>query len=125
MRSFHDNIEKLTLNNSYFRKVVYTGKHSQLVVMSLLQGEEIGMEVHKVDQFFRIEQGSARFTIDNVDITARNGDAVIVPAGSYHNVTNVGTEELKLYTIYSPSNHKDGTIHKTKADAIAAEKVEK
>jgi len=96
-----------------------------LVVMSLLQGEEIGMEVHKVDQFFRIEQGSARFTIDNVDITARNGDAVIVPAGSYHNVTNVGTEELKLYTIYSPSNHKDGTIHKTKADAIAAEKVEK
>lgn len=118
-------IEKQTLENTYFRKVLFTGKHAQLVVMSLAGGEEIGNEVHpNVDQFFRIEQGEARFVVDNgsEEHIAHDGDAVIIPAGTYHNVINISeTEELKLYTIYSPPNHPDGTVHKTKAEAEAAE----
>lgn len=116
-------IEKKTLANNYFRKVLYTGKHAQLVVMCLRPGEEIGNEVHpKVDQFFRIEQGKAIFVFRGKKIVARNGDAVIVPAGTYHNVINaLKTQKLKLYTLYSPPNHPDGTVHKTKAAADRAE----
>ncbi len=116
-------IEKKTLANNYFRKVLYTGKHAQLVLMCLRPGEEIGNEVHpKVDQFFRIEQGKAIFVFRGKKIVARNGDAVIVPAGTYHNVINaLKTQKLKLYTLYSPPNHPDGTVHKTKAAADRAE----
>jgi len=120
-------IEKQTLNNNYFRQVLYTGKHAQLVVMCLQPGEEIGNEVHpNVDQFFRIEQGEATFVFDGKDRhSAKDGDAVIVPAGTYHNVINASqTAKLKLYTIYSPPNHPDKTVHKTKAEAEKAEAEE-
>lgn len=124
MSGFMGSIEKETLENGYFRKVLFTGKHSQLVVMSLPPEEEIGNEIHdEVDQFFRIEQGEAKFVFNgSEEHIARDGDAVVVPAGTYHNViNNSDAEELKLYTIYSPPNHPDGTIHKTKAEADAAE----
>lgn len=120
-------IEKETLKNNDFRKVLFTGKHSQLVVMNIEPGEDIGDEVHpKVDQFFRIEKGKAKFVLNEKDEHLMgDGDAVVVPAGTYHNVINVSkNEKLKLYTIYSPPNHPPGTIHKTKADAIADEKKE-
>ena len=124
MIGYVGSIEKQTLENTYFREVLFTGKHSQLVVMCLQVGEEIGDEVHpNVDQFFRIEQGEARFVLnENEEHLVREGDAVVVPAQTYHNVINTSkTEELKLYTIYSPPNHPAGTIHKTKAEADAAE----
>ena len=118
-------IEKQTLDNTYFRKVLFTGKHSQLVMMCLPVDEEIGNEMHPdVDQFFRIEQGEAKFILSNgrEEHIVHDGEAVVVPAGTYHNVINAShTEELKLYTIYSPPNHPDGTVHKTKAEADAAE----
>jgi mannose-6-phosphate isomerase-like protein (cupin superfamily) len=120
-------IEKLTEKNDYFRQVLYTGNYPQLVVMCLQPSEEIGNEVHpKVDQFFRIETGEAKFVLNgSEEHIARDGDAVIVPAGAYHNVINTSkTRQLKLYTLYSPPNHPDGTIHKTKAEAEAAEKAE-
>ena len=123
MTGYAGSIEKQTLKNNYFREVLFTGKHAQLVVMCLQAGEEIGNEVHEnVDQFFRIEQGEAKFVLNGKEEhIAKNGDAVIVPAGTYHNVINVSKGQLKLYTIYSPPNHPDGTIHKTKADAEKAE----
>jgi len=125
MAPYNGNIEEETLQNTNFRKVLYTGVYEQLVVMSLKPGEEIGMEVHAhVDQFFRIEQGTARFDIDGKAIEAGVDHAVIVPAGSQHNVTNIGQEAVKLYTIYSPPNHPEGTIHVTKAEADAAEAAE-
>lgn len=125
MKPYFGHIEELTLNNSYFRQVLWTGKHCQLVLMSLKPGEEIGMEVHKtVDQFFRIDQGEAKFVIDDKKFTAKDGDAVIVPAGAQHNVINAGKEDVRLYTIYSPANHPDGTIHKTLAEAMKAEEEE-
>jgi mannose-6-phosphate isomerase-like protein (cupin superfamily) len=117
-------IEKKTLANNYFRQVLFTGKYAQLVVMCLQPGEEIGNEVHKkVDQFFRIEQGKAIFVFKGKEKhLAKNGDAVIVPAGTFHNVINASkTAKLKLYTLYSPPNHPDKTIHKTKAAAERAE----
>ena len=117
-------IEKKTLANNYFRQVLFTGKYAQLVVMCLQPGEDIGNEVHKkVDQFFRIENGQAAFVFNGKEKhLAKNVDAVIVPAGTYHNVINTSkTVKLKLYTIYSPPNHPDKTVHKTKA---AAEKAE-
>ena len=117
-------IEKKTLENDYFRKVLFTGKYTQLVVMCLRPGEDIGNEVHKkVDQFFRIEKGHAAFVFNGKEKhLAKNGDAVIVPAGTYHDVINTSkTAKLKLYTLYSPPNHPDKTVHKTKA---AAEKAE-
>jgi mannose-6-phosphate isomerase-like protein (cupin superfamily) len=120
-------IEKQTLANTYFRQVLYTGRHTQLVVMCLGPGEETGDEVHpNVDQFFRIEQGEAKFVFNEKrEHTVRDGEAVVVPAGTFHNVINTSkTAPLKLYTLYSPPNHPDGTIHKTKADAEAAEAVE-
>ena len=117
-------IEKITLNNSYFRQVLFTGKHSQLVVMCLQPGEEIGKEMHaNVDQFFRIETGNAKFIFgEKEERLVGDGDAVVVPAGTYHNVINMSSvKPLKLYTIYSPPVHPDGTVHKTKAEAEAAE----
>jgi mannose-6-phosphate isomerase-like protein (cupin superfamily) len=124
MTGYVGSIEKLTLDNDYFREVLYTGKYAQLVVMSLKPGEEIGNEVHpNVDQFFRVEQGRAEFVFDGTEKhAAKSGDAVIVPAGTYHNVINKSKiKKLKLYTIYSPPNHPDKTIHKTKAEAEKSE----
>jgi mannose-6-phosphate isomerase-like protein (cupin superfamily) len=120
MKGFKSNIEKETLGNGNFRRVLYTGKHSQLVLMNLKPGEEIGEEVHKtVDQFFRFEKGEGLVSIDGIKHKVTDGDAVIVPAGAKHNVTNTSkTTELKLYTIYSPPEHQDGTVRKTKADAL-------
>ena len=118
-------IESQTLKNEFFRRVLFTGKHCQLVVMCLQPNEEIGNEVHpNVDQFFRIEQGTAKFVFNgSEEHLVHNGEAVIVPAGTFHNVINTSkTAKLKLYTVYSPPNHPDGTIHKTKAEAEAAEK---
>jgi mannose-6-phosphate isomerase-like protein (cupin superfamily) len=120
-------IERQTLGNEYFRQVLYTGKHAQLVLMCLQPGEEIGNEVHaNVDQFFRIEQGEAAFILNGTEKhLVKDGDAVIVPAGTYHNVLNASkSEKLKLYTIYSPPNHPDKTVHKTKAEADKAEAEE-
>jgi mannose-6-phosphate isomerase-like protein (cupin superfamily) len=127
MTGFSGPIEELTLKNNYFRQVLFTGKFCQLVVMCIAPGDEIGNEVHEhVDQFFRIEQGDAQFVLgDSEKHKAGASDAVIVPAGTYHNVINTSkTQPLKLYTVYSPPNHPAGTIHKTKADAEAAEKKE-
>ena len=116
-------IEKQTLANNFFRQVLFTGKHAQLVVMCLQPAEEIGNEVHNnVDQFFRIEQGEAKFIFnEKEEHVVHDGGAVIVPAGTFHNVINTGKGRLKLYTIYSPPNHPDGTVHKTKAEADKAE----
>jgi mannose-6-phosphate isomerase-like protein (cupin superfamily) len=127
MTGYVNSIENQTLVNNYFREVLFTGKYAQLVVMCLQPGEEIGNEVHpSVDQFFRLEQGEAAFVLDGTEKHfVKNGDAVIVPAGTYHNVINTSkTNKLKLYTIYSPPNHPDKTIHKTKADAQKAEAKE-
>jgi len=117
-------IEKATLDNDYFRQVLFTGEHLQLVVMCLQAGEEIGNEVHPtVDQFFRIEEGKARFVFNGKEEhLVQTSDAVVVPAGTYHNVINVSsTQPLRLYTIYTPPQHPDGTVHKTKAEAEAGE----
>ncbi|HPM38991.1 MAG TPA: cupin domain-containing protein [Candidatus Pacearchaeota archaeon] len=123
MKGYKDNIEKLTLENNNFRKVLYTGKNSQLVLMSLKPMEEIGAEVHEEnDQFFRFEAGQGRVTIDGNVYDVADGDAVVVPAGSNHNVENVSSdEELKMYTIYSPAHHKDGIVRATKEEAEANE----
>lgn len=119
MKGFKEDIEKLTLDNDNFRKVLYTSHYSQLVLMSLAPGEEIGMEVHEEnDQFFRFESGRGRVTIDNNEYEITDGDAVIVPAGAEHNVENLSeSEDLKLYTIYSPAHHKEGIIRVTKKEA--------
>jgi mannose-6-phosphate isomerase-like protein (cupin superfamily) len=117
-------IEKATEKNKYFRQVLFTGEHLQLVVMCLQPKEEIGNEVHPdVDQFFRIEEGEARFVFEGKEKhTVRAGEAVVVPAGTFHNVINTSaTKPLKLYTIYTPPNHPEGTVHKTKAEAESAE----
>ena len=127
MTGYVGNIEKLTEKNKYFREVLYTGKYAQLVVMCLQPLEEIGNEVHQtVDQFFRIEEGEAKFVFNgSEEHVVHSGDAVIVPAGTWHNVINTSSSEpLKLYTVYSPPNHPDGTIHKNKAEAEAAEAAE-
>lgn len=124
MTGYSGPIERQTLENAYFRQVLFTGKHAQLVVMCLQPGEEIGDEVHaNVDQFFRIEQGEARFVLNHkVESLARAGDAVVIEAGTFHNVSNPSqTSALKLYTIYSPPNHPDGTVHRTRAEADLAE----
>lgn len=121
MQGYKDNIEKLTLENTNFRKVLYTAKNSQLVLMSLSPKEEIGEEVHNDnDQFFRFEKGQGLVIIDNNRYEAADGDAVVVPAGAKHNVINLSdSEDLKLYTIYSPPHHRDGTIHAIKAQALS------
>ncbi|MGB4579667.1 MAG: cupin domain-containing protein [Methanoculleus sp.] len=122
-RGFATDIEKDTVENVNFRKVLYTGKFSQLVLMCLKPGEEIGAEVHDdIDQFFRFEEGEGIVEIDGVKHAVRDGSAVIVPNGANHNVTNTSkTADLKLYTIYSPPEHKDGTLHKTREEAMAGE----
>lgn len=123
MKGFVTGIEKRTKKNSDFRHVLYTGKRSQLVLMSLKPGEEIGMEVHKTrDQFFRFEKGTGKAVIDGVEHRIRDGSAVIVPAGARHNIINTSkSSDLKMYTIYSPPEHRDGTVRHTKAEAEAKE----
>lgn len=119
MKAFYSNIEKETLENQNFRKVLYTAKNSQLVLMCLKPHEEIGLETHpENDQFFRFESGRGMVIIDGNEHIVSDGIAIVIPAGSKHNVINMGTTELKMYTIYSPAHHKDGTIHKTKAHAL-------
>lgn len=118
--SYITNIEKATLENTTFRTVLYTAKHSQLVVMSLLPNEEIGEEVHPLDQFLRFEKGEGKVVLDGVESLVSDGFAVLVPAGTRHNVINTSSDApLKLYTVYAPPDHKDGTMHVTKADALA------
>ena len=121
MKGFNANIEKDTIENNNFRKVLYTGKHCQLVLMSLKPKEEIGMEVHiENDQFFRFEKGEGKVLIDGNEYVVRDGSAIIVPSGAEHNVINTSeTEDLKLYTIYSPAHHKDGVVRATKEEAEA------
>lgn len=125
MKGFASNIEKETLENKNFRRVLYTSKYSQLVLMSLKPNEEIGMEVHpENDQFFRIEKGEGICIIDGNEYQLTDGVAIVVPAGAQHNVKNTSeTEELKLYTIYSPAHHKDGIIRSTKQEAEANEET--
>lgn len=117
-KGFHVNIEKETVNSNYYRKVLYTGANLQLVLMSLKPQEEIGMEVHPdIDQFFRFESGSGKCIINDNEYEVSDGDGIIVPAGSEHNVINTGDDELKLYTLYAPPHHKDGVNYQTKEDA--------
>jgi len=117
MKGFFDHLEKITKENDNYRKVVYTGKHSQLVLMVLQPGEEIGEEIHADnDQFFRFESGQGKVIIDGNEYTVVDGDGVIVPAGAKHNIINAGADTMKIYTIYSPAHHQDGTIHPTKAE---------
>jgi mannose-6-phosphate isomerase-like protein (cupin superfamily) len=124
MEGYVTNIEKKSLENKYFREVLFTGPHSQLVVMSIAPGEDIGMEIHNnVDQFIRIEAGTVRAVLNGKEYNLEDGSAVVVPAGTEHNIINSSkSEPLKLYTIYSPPNHPHGTIHKDKAEALAYEK---
>lgn len=123
MAGYVGNIEELTVTNEYFRQVLFTAPHSQLVVMCLQPLEDIGMETHpNVDQFFRVEEGEGKVVLNGEETLFKSGDAIVVPAGTEHNVINTSAEnKLKLYTIYSPANHKDGIIHKTKAEAMADE----
>ncbi|HPN96277.1 MAG TPA: cupin domain-containing protein [Candidatus Moranbacteria bacterium] len=123
MKGFSTNIEKDTIENKNFRRVLYTGKHSQLVLMNLAPNEEIGMEVHEEnDQFFRFEKGEGKCVIDGNEYELRDGSAIVVPAGAQHNIINTSaTEDLKLYTIYSPAHHKDGIVRATKEQAMAEE----
>jgi len=114
MKGFVADIEKVTLENENFRQVLYTAKNCQLVLMSLRPGEDIGEEVHTLDQFFRCEQGEGKAILDGTEYAIENGTVVIVPAGARHNIINVGTDALKLYTLYAPPNHRDGVVHATK-----------
>lgn len=119
MKGYISNIEKLSIENENFRKVLYTDKNSQLVLMSLFAGEEIGEEIHDVDQFLRIEKGNGTAIINAISQEISDGSIILVPAGAKHNVINTGSESMKLYTLYMPPHHKDGKIHPTKADAEA------
>lgn len=122
-KGYHAPIEALTLSNTDFRKVVYTGQHSQLVLMSLNPNEDIGFEVHDgTDQFFRFEKGEGKVIIDGTEYAVGAGDVIIVPAGAKHNIVNASqSESLQLYTLYSPAHHKDGIVRHTKTDAVAQE----
>ncbi|HRZ30503.1 MAG TPA: cupin domain-containing protein [Candidatus Paceibacterota bacterium] len=124
MSGYIINIEDKTLANRYFREVLFTAPHSQLVVMSIAPGEDIGEEVHaKVDQFLRIEKGEGKAVLDGEETRISDGSAIVVPAGTRHNIINTSSSrDLKLYTVYSPAEHRDGTIHKTKEDALADER---
>jgi len=116
MKGYITNIEKITLQNEFFRKVLYTAKNCQLVVMSLKPGEDIGEEIHRLDQFIRCEAGEGRAILDGITHKIGSGFSVIVPAGARHNIINTSSDlPLKLYTLYSPPNHRDGVIHQTKA----------
>lgn len=116
MTGYITNIEKTTKENTDYRRVLYTAKHSQLVIMNIQPGDEIGEETHHLDQFIRIEQGQATVTLDGVPHVAPAEFAVVIPAGTRHNVVNTGEGELKLYSVYSPPEHRDGVVHVTKAD---------
>lgn len=122
-KGYKGNVEKLTLENENFRKVLYTAEHLQLVLMTLKPGEEIGLEVHKGgDQFFRFERGEGKVIVNEMEYHVEDGDSVIVPAGSKHNVINTSeTDALRLYTIYAPSHHEDGVVRATRAEAMADE----
>ena len=119
MKGYVQDIESLATRNVEFRRVLYTAKNSQLVLMALKPKEEIGAEVHKLDQFFRVEEGSGDAMLDGVRTAIRAGFAVLVPAGTNHNIINTGTVPMKLYTVYSPPNHRDGVVHHTRAEAEA------
>jgi len=119
MKGFVQSIEDIAVKNNDFRQVIYTAKNSQLVVMSLKPAEDIGSEVHKLDQFLRIEEGSGEAVLNGVRTDIKAGFAIVVPAGTTHNIINTGTVPMKLYTIYSPPNHRDGVVHHTRADAVA------
>jgi mannose-6-phosphate isomerase-like protein (cupin superfamily) len=119
MKGFVKDIEDLAIKNDEFRRVLYTAKHCQLVVMALKPKEEIGAEVHKLDQFFRVEEGSGEAVLDGVRTAIQAGFAVVVPAGTNHNIVNTGSVPLKLYTLYAPPNHRNGVVHHTRADAEA------
>ena len=119
MQGYVQDIEAIATSNEDFRRVLYTARNCQLVVMALKPQEEIGAEVHKLDQFFRVEAGRGDAVLDGVRTAIQAGYAVVVPAGARHNIINTGTEPLKLYTIYAPPNHRDGVVHHTRADANA------
>ncbi len=122
MKGFVGNIEALSEGNSDFRRVLYTARNTQLVVMSLKPNEDIGEEVHDLDQFLRVEQGEGKAVLDGVEHPLSDGFAVVVPAGTRHNIVNTSADrEMKLYTLYSPPNHRDGVVHATKAQAEAEE----
>lgn len=119
MKGFVQNIEDLAVKSDDFRRVLYTAKNCQLVLMALKPKEEIGAEVHKLDQFFRVEEGTGEAVLDGVRTEIRAGFAIVVPAGAKHNIVNTGSVPLKLYTLYAPPNHLDGTVHHTRAEAEA------
>lgn len=120
MKGFVEDIQDLTVENAAFRRVVYTGKHLQLVLMALKAGEEIGVETHVgTDQFFRVEKGEGEVWIDGERTRIKPDDAIVVPAGAKHNIVNTGAEPLKLYTLYAPPQHRDGVVRATKEDAAA------
>ena len=119
MKGFVQDIEGLAVRNDEFRRVLYTARHCQLVVMSLKPGEEIGSEIHQLDQFFRVEEGSGEAVLDGVRTAIRAGFAIVVPEGATHNIINTGKTPLKLYTVYAPPNHRDGVVHHTRAQAEA------
>lgn len=117
----YKHIEQLALENENFRKVLFTNKHSQVVLMSIKPGEDIGLEVHQVDQILVFVQGTGIALVNSEEKQISAGDLVDVPSGTQHNFTNTGSEDLKLYTVYAPAEHADGTIHKTRAEAVEAE----
>ena len=122
MKGYIINIEKESENNENFRQVLYTAKNSQLVIMSLKPQEEIGEEVHNLDQFIRVEKGEGKAVLDGAEHTLEDGSAVVIPAGTTHNIINTSAvQSMKIYTIYSPPNHRDGVVHPTKADALTDE----
>lgn len=122
MKGYVVNIEKTSEANNNFRKVLYTARYSQLVVMSLKPGEEIGMEVHDLDQFIRIEEGEGKAVLNGIEHSIEDGSAIVIPAETNHNIINTSSDEkMKLYTIYSPPNHRDGVVHATKDEAMADE----
>ena len=119
MKGFVQNIEDIAVENKDFRRVLYTARNCQLVLMTLMPGEEIGLEVHQLDQFFRVEEGTGEAVLDGVRTDISAGFAVLVPAGSQHNIINTGSVSMKLYTLYAPPNHRDGVVHHSRADAQA------
>jgi len=122
MKGFHTNIEQAARENTYFRRVLYTTSNLQLVVMSLNPSEDIGEEMHHLDQFIRVETGEGKAVLDGEETILQDGSVIIIPSGTTHNIINTSSEApMKLYTVYAPANHKDGVIHKTKEEAVADE----